>query len=120
MVPGMKRIPRESWTVLLVLLHLLVAPCATAMVLMSADMDCEHCQTSNGPEACVAASATAGAVVGGLVFDAGHFDPPMLRLLQVLPDAGPELLATSAWSRASATRHSSDPPLYLVLSQLRL
>ena len=120
MVTGVKRIPRESWPILLVLLHLLIAPCATAMMLMPADADCEHCQTSNNPEACVAASATAGAVLGGLAFAPSHFDPPALRLSQALPDALPEPAVTSARSSASATRHSSDPPLYLLLGQLRL
>jgi hypothetical protein len=121
-VKAVKRTPRESWSILLVLLHLhlLVAPCATAMLMMPADMDCEHCQTSSNPDACVAASATAGATLGGLAFDASHFDPPVSRLTEALPDALPEPVATSAWSRACVTRHSSDPPLYLVLGQLRL
>lgn len=120
MVTGVKRIPRESWPILLVLLHLLVTPCATAMMLMPADADCEHCQTSKNPEACVAASATAGAVLGGLAVGSSHLDPPVLGLTDALPDALPEPAATSAWSCASATRHSSDPPLYLLLGQLRL
>lgn len=120
MVTGVSRIPRESWSILLVLLHLLIAPCATAMMLMPADADCEHCQTSNNPDACVVASATAGAVLGGLAFDASHVDPPVFRVIQSLPDALPETVPTSPWSRASATRHSSDPPLYLLLGQLRL
>lgn len=116
----MKRIPRESWSILLVLLHLLLAPCATAMLLMPADMDCEHCQTSDGPDACIAASATASAVLGGLAVGASHFDPPVWRLSQAVTDASLEPVATSGWSRASVTRHSSDPPLYLLLGQLRL
>jgi hypothetical protein len=116
----MKRIPRESWSILLVLLHLLVAPCATAMLLMPADMDCAHCQTSNNPDACVAAGATAGAVLGGLTFDASHCDPPALHITQALPDALSEQVVTSVWPRDSANRHSSDPPLYLVLGQLRI
>lgn len=120
MVETVKRIPRESWAILLVSLHLLIAPCATAMMLMPADADCEHCQTINNQDACVAASATAGAVLGGLAFDAGHCDPPVLHLTEARPDAWSEQVVTSAWSCASATRHSSDPPLYLVLGQLRL
>jgi hypothetical protein len=114
-------IPRESWAILLVFLHLFVAPCATAMVLMPADADCEHCQTMDSPDACVVASATAGSVLTGLAVDTGPFDPrgPLL-LSRARPVAVPEWLTTGSWSRAFATRHSSDPPLYLRLGQLRL
>lgn len=111
---------RASWTVVLVFLHLFVAPCATAMMLMPADMDCGHCETISSPDDCVVASATAGSVVLGLAFDSGQFDPPVVFLLRALPDALPEALTTGSWSRSLATRHSGDPPLYLLLGQLRI
>lgn len=125
-VPCVTSIRRESWVILLVLLHLFVAPCATAMMLMPADADCEHCQTINSPDACVVASATTGSVMEGVAFDSGTANPPVhtARSLMLLPESlsGPlsGIVATVEWSRSFATRHSGDPPLYLLLSQLRI
>ena len=127
---AVKSIRRESWVILLVFLHLFAAPCATAMVLMPADMDCEHCQTIDAPDACAVASAVTSSVLGGVAFDSGRGEPPLRvagfspLLPAVLTPELPEamLLAQSLAqrSRLMATRHSGDPPLYLLLGQLRI
>ncbi len=96
------------------------------MMLMPADMDCQHCQTGNSPDACAVASAATGSVMEGVAFDSGTAKPPAHTALSVLllteslsgPLSG--ILATVEWSRFFATRHSGDPPLYLLLGQLRI
>jgi len=117
---------RTPWAVLLVLLHLFVAPCATAMVLMPADADCEHCLTSDGADACVVASDLTRTVIGGLAFDSGRAEPPLrldrgpaLPPAELTPDAS-GTAPIHRWSRTIGSRHGGDPPLYLVLGQLRL
>jgi hypothetical protein len=126
MVTGVRRIPRKSWAILLVLLHLFVAPCATAMALMPADMDCEHCQTISSPDDCAVASATSGSVIEGVAFDSGRADSPLrvAQLSTLLPaELTPALsgaVPSAHWSRPVATHHSGDPPLYLLLGQLRI
>jgi len=126
MVGGVKLIPRKSWAILLVLLHLFVAPCATAMVLMPADMDCEHCQTINSPDDCAVATSMTSSVIEGVAFDSGRADPPLrvAQLSTLLPaELNPTLsgaVPSAHWSRPVATRHSGDPPLYLLLGQLRI
>ncbi len=125
-VPCVTSIRRESWVILLVLLHLFVAPCATAMMLMPADADCEHCQAISSPDACVAASAATGSVIEGVAFDSGRGGPPVpaaqivLLLPEVLSTSLAGAVATAFLSRSFATRHSGDPPLYLLLGQLRI
>ena len=126
MVAGVTRVSRESLAILLVFLHLFVAPCATAMVLMPADMDCEHCQTISGPDDCAVATAATGSVIEGVACDSGRADPP-LRIAQVFALLPPDLTPVASgavllahWSRTAATRQSGDPPLYLVLGQLRI
>jgi hypothetical protein len=122
----MINVRRPSWAILLVCLHQFVAPCATAMLLMPADMDCEHCQTINSPDACAVASATTGSVMEGVAFDSGQADPPfhVAQLSTLLPAelmaASPGAVPLAHWSRSFATRHSGDPPLYLMLGQLRI
>lgn len=114
---------RTGFAVMLVLLHLLVAPCATAMVLMSADADCEHCQVVDGSKACMVASAVSTSVIGNVAFDSGPADPPIPSRLPWMgnhPGPLPGALAAEVWSRAFATRHSGDPPLWLLFGQLRL
>lgn len=119
---------RGFWVIALVFLHLFIAPCATAMTLMPAEMDCEHCQTIDSPDACIVASTIAGSVIGGVAFDAGAsraspqpptaqpFLLPPLELTAPLPGA----LPTTDRARLISTRHPGDPPLYLILSQLRI
>jgi hypothetical protein len=107
----------------LVFLHLFVAPCATAMVLMSADADCEHCQAVDGSGACIVASEASTSVIGNAAFDAGRANPPVPSGLLGRADHPGLLPGASAAdfrSGALATRHSGDPPLYLLLGQLRL
>lgn len=122
MVAVVKRIPRESWAILLVLLHLFIAPCATAMVLMPADMDCEHCHTPNGPDACAVASDAAASVIEGVAVDSGRADPPLPagQYSLVLPAPSAVTAALPFRSRFVATHYSGDPPLYLLLGQLRI
>lgn len=108
---------------MLVFLHLFVAPCATAMVLMSADADCEHCQVVDGSSACIVASETSSSVVENLAFDAGRAKVPVPSALFRVAD-GPGFMrrapASGFRAHAVATRHSGDPPLYLLFGQLRL
>ncbi len=117
---------RTAWVVVLVLLHLFVAPCATAMILMSADVDCDHCQVTDGSEACIVASQVSNSVIGNVAFDSGRADPPIpsgtpaLLLLAKISTPLPRALTAEFWSRSFATRHSGDPPLYLLLGQLRI
>ena len=126
MVDHMTHFRRASWTAVLVLLHLLITPCATAMMLMPADMDCEHCQTGNSPDACVVASAATSLVIEGVAFDSGTADSPVhtaqsvLLLPVALSGRLSRAAATADWSRDLTTRHSGDPPLYLLLGQLRI
>lgn len=118
----MTTIRRESWTILLVFLHLFVVPCATAMVMMPADMDCDHCQTINGPDDCAVASAATYAVIAGVAFDSGRADPPLPAGQDslLLPIPSPGTLTPTDRACWFAPRHGGDPPLYLVLGQLRL
>jgi hypothetical protein len=114
------------WAFTMVFLHLFAAPCATAMLLMPADMDCEHCQTTSSPDECAVALAATGSVIEGLAFESGRADPPLSvsQFSALLPAeftaASPGTTPSSHWSRPIATRHSGDPPLYLVLGQLRI
>lgn len=123
MVHPMTHFRRASWTVVLVLLHLFITPCATAMMLMPADMDCEHCETMNGSDACAIASAEADSVIKGVAFDSGPAYPPVpagqhaLLLPVSLPVSLPETLTPALRSRFVATRHTGDPPLYLLFVQ---
>ncbi len=116
---------RTAWAVVLVLLHLFVAPCATAMMLMSADVDCDHCQVIDGSEVCIVASQVSNSVIENVAFDSGPVDPPIrsgtpaLLLLAKLSGPLPRALTTEFWSRAFAARHTGGPPLYLLLGQLR-
>lgn len=114
---------RTGFAVMLVLLHLFLAPCAMAMVLMSADADCEHCQVVDGSKACMMASEASTSVIENVAFDSGPADPPIpsgLPWLADHPGPLPGALAAEFWSRAFATRHSGDPPIWLLLGQLRL
>lgn len=117
----MTRIRREAWVAFLVLLHLVVTPCATAMVMMPADADCHHCHSLDGLDVCLQASEVTDSALNGLAFDPGRTDPPLApATLAFLPGAlDPQAAAFRAWSRAYAVRHSGDPPLYLRLGQLR-
>ena len=119
--PGMATRQSSSfWVITLVFLHLFAAPCATAMVLMPANMDCEHCQAIDAPDACAVASATTSSVIEHVAFHSGPFDPPALLLPRALPDALPEAVTSGRWLRSLAPRHTGDPPLYLMFGQLRI
>jgi len=126
MFPLVSCIRRESWAVLLVFLHLFVAPCATAMVLMPADMDCEHCQTISSPDDCAVASALTSSVIGGLAFDSGRADRPpqtvpfSTPLVRELVPSASQAMVFAQLSPLTTSHHSGDPPLYLLLSQLRI
>ena len=110
---------RTAWAVVLVLLHLIVAPCATAMMLMPADADCEHCQTSNTPDACAVDSAATSSAMGSVAFDSGR-SQPILLLPTVVSSSLSESGATANQAPLLTPRHSGDPPLYLLLGQLRI
>lgn len=124
MVSGVTLVRRESFVVFLVLLHLVVAPCATAMALMPAEEDCQHCHALDGSDICLEATEVTTSVIKGLAFDSGRADPPLpSATLAVFPATkllalNPEAAAFRAWSRGLATRHTGDPPLYLRFSQL--
>ena len=107
---------RSYWAIALVLLHLIVAPCATAMMLMPADADCEHCQTSNTPDACAVDSAATSSAMEGVAFDSGQ-SQPILLLPALVSAALPESGATANQAPLLTPRHSGDPPLYLLLGQ---
>ena len=113
---------RGFWVFTLVLLHLIVAPCATTMLLMPADADCEHCQTSNGPYACAVAAAVEASVIEGVAFDSGAADLKVTtgHASLLLPALLQVAATRTSWSRSLTTRHSGDPPLYLILGQLRI
>ncbi len=126
MVRGVKSIRREFWPIILVLLQLFVAPCAMAMVAMPADANCEHCGTMASPDSCAVASPTTNSMVEGPAFGSGRADVPY-RVAKFSSLLTPELtrpasqaLFAAHWSRSVATRRSGDPPLYLLLSQLRI
>jgi hypothetical protein len=126
MVDHMTNLRRSSWAVVLVFLHLFVTPCASAMVLLPADADCEHCQTINSPDACVVATAAANSVIAGVAVDSGRADPPrpagQLSLLLPAERLGPlpGAVTSDFRPRSFAARHTGDPPLYLLLGQLRI
>lgn len=104
------------------MLHLIVAPCATAMMLMPASADCEHCQTSNSPDAYAVASAATGATIESVALDSGpsfHATQPFLLFPEALPVPLSGIVATIERSHDLTTRHG-DPPLYLLLGQLRI
>ena len=119
-VIAVKRIPRESWAILLVFLHLVIAPCATAMMLMPPDADCEHCKASNSADACAVDSAATTSAMEAVAFDSGRAVQPVLAFPEVVSAWSPGTVTSDFWSDSSTTRHSGDPPLYLMLGQLRL
>jgi hypothetical protein len=103
---------------LLVLLHLIVVPCATAMQLMPADSQCEHCQTPDSPGTCVVASAATDSAIQGVAFDSGRAVQPVL-FSAALPSAVLTAVDTPyVRPQSFASRHSGDPPLYLIFGQL--
>jgi hypothetical protein len=117
---------RVRCLIILLLLHLIVAPCAMAMTLTPADAACQHCQAVNGSDACNVAAATTGILIENLSFDAG---PVVAAKIADLPgwmrsSAGghlhtPRSLARVSGSRWQSGRRSSEPPLFLLLGRLR-
>jgi hypothetical protein len=106
----------------MVLVHLFVVPCATAMAAMPADADCEHCVAVDGADACLASSGVVSATLDDLAFDSGRADPP-LAAVTILPIAAAYEAATSSLALRSpsvAPRDTGDPPIYRLLGQLRL
>ncbi len=122
----MTPVRRAHWIIGLVLVHFFIVPCASAMMLMPAEADCEHCLTTDTQDACLLSSTT-GSTSDNLLIDSGRADQP--RLLQpvlfLTAFSARDLLATGQLpadfqSRFSASRASGDPPPYLLLGQLRL
>ncbi|MEZ5566040.1 MAG: hypothetical protein R3F24_11185 [Gammaproteobacteria bacterium] len=118
---------RASWIIGLVLVHFFIVPCASAMMLMPADGDCEHCVTIDTQDACLLGSATIGSTIDGLVFDSGRAELPGISLpALLLPSVDAHQLLTAGrlqsdfQFRFSAIRASGDPPPYLLLGQLRI
>jgi len=125
-VNGVSNRYRPFGAIVLVLLHLLVAPCATAMMPMPTDMDCEHCRAINAPDACLVAGDSVNCGIGAVAFDPGRNDPPpgAAQFSRFLPaghaNSWPGALTSDFRTRAFVARHTGDPPLYLLLSQLRI
>lgn len=119
---GANGLHRTGLAVAIVLLHLFVAPCATAMGLMSANADCGHCQVVDGSQACTVASGVSTSVIENVAFDSESAvsSSSVLPWLANCPGPFAVALAAEFASRTFTSRRSGDPPLWLLLGQLRL
>lgn len=113
----MTAIRRETLVIAMVLLHLFAVPCATAMVLMPADADCEHCLTTDGADACLVSSASAGASIENLAFDSGRAEPPQLAMTILSSIPVVQRASSQAVPADSTGSRTSARPLYLLLGQ---
>lgn len=116
---------RGRWAIVLILLHLIITPCAAAMILPPADADCQHCHALNGQDACIVAAAASSSLIEGVAFNTSRADPKTSghRLWVLLPADGLRdsqgSLTPGFRSRPISTRRSGDPPLFLLLGHLR-
>jgi hypothetical protein len=111
--------------IVLILLHLVVAPCAMAMTPAPAEAGCEHCLAISGGDACNFTAPTSGSLLGDASFGTGKAAPRTTGqpLRWLTPAARPGSTQAArlqpSWPRAQSNRHCSDPPLFLVLGRLR-
>lgn len=114
---------RAKWILSLLLVHFFIVPCASAMILMPAEADCEHCHSLDTQDPCLV-NSSAGFAADSLLIDGGRPDAPRLLPMLLLPAsvllAPATSLASGAGTADAATWHSGDPPPYLRLGQLRL
>ncbi|MEO8443381.1 MAG: hypothetical protein ABI567_00050 [Gammaproteobacteria bacterium] len=116
----MTTLRREALVIAMVFLHLFAVPCATAMVLMPADADCEHCLTSESAGACLVSSVTAGAAIEDLAIGSGRVDPPFVVLKVLSPAPAAQAAVSYTTFAFSRSVRPGAQPLYLLLGQFRI